>query len=53
VGLAAALHAKLSDAGKHMVIVVSGGNVDPPLLTRIAARRYDRELAESIHDQKE
>ncbi len=53
VGLAAALHAKLPNAGKHMAIVVSGGNVDPRLLTRIAARRYDREMAESIHDQKE
>jgi threonine dehydratase len=49
VGLAAALHEKLPGAGNHMVIVVSGGNVDPRLLTRIAARHYD--LAERKADE--
>lgn len=39
VALAAVLHGKVTSPGKSVVIVISGGNVEIPLLLRIAADR--------------
>jgi threonine dehydratase len=36
VGIAALLHEKVKDLGQHVAVVVSGGNVDLPLLMRVA-----------------
>jgi len=36
VGIAALLHEKVKDLAQHVAVVVSGGNVDIPLLMRIA-----------------
>jgi threonine dehydratase len=35
VGIAALLHEKVKDLGQHVAVVVSGGNVDIPLLVKI------------------
>jgi threonine dehydratase len=40
VGISALLAGKVSRLGEHVAIVVSGGNVDPRLLTEIAGRNY-------------
>ena len=40
VGIAALLHNKLERLGKHVVVVVSGGNVDTSLLMQITQNRY-------------
>ncbi|MDT8444210.1 MAG: hydroxyectoine utilization dehydratase EutB [Desulfuromonadales bacterium] len=40
VGIAALLAGKTSLPGKNLAVVVSGGNVDPRLLTEIAWREY-------------
>jgi len=40
VGIAALLSDKVSLLGEHVAIVVSGGNVDPRLLVKIAERNY-------------
>jgi threonine dehydratase len=36
VGIAALLHEKVKDLGQHVAVVISGGNVDIPLLMRVA-----------------
>jgi threonine dehydratase len=36
VGIAALLHGKVAATGHHTAVVVSGGNVDVPLLLKIA-----------------
>jgi len=35
VGIAALLHGKVQDLGEHVAVVVSGGNVDLPLLLKV------------------
>lgn len=39
VGMGALLSGKATELGRHVAVVVSGGNVDIPLLMRIAAER--------------
>jgi threonine dehydratase len=40
VGISALLSGRLKHPGKRVAVVLSGGNVDPALLTRIASERY-------------
>ena len=47
VGMAALLAEKLNVAGENVAVVVSGGNVDVPLLVELARREADRRSAES------
>jgi threonine dehydratase len=42
VGISALLFKKVSDLGQNVVVVLSGGNVAPSILTGIAAERYAR-----------
>jgi threonine dehydratase len=35
VGIAALLHGKVKEVGRNVVVVVSGGNVDTPVLLEI------------------
>lgn len=42
VGISALLKRKISGLGKNVVVVLSGGNVDTQLLTKIASARYAR-----------
>lgn len=42
VGISALLYEKVSDLGKNVVVILSGGNVDISLLTDIAMERYSR-----------
>lgn len=39
VGIAALLHGKVKEVGRNIVVVVSGGNVDTPVLLEIVQRR--------------
>lgn len=41
VALAAVLHGKVTTAGRCAAVVISGGNVEIPILTKIAAARLD------------
>ena len=40
VGLSAIINGKADNLGNHTVVIISGGNVDPALLTGIAAKHY-------------
>jgi threonine dehydratase len=42
VGLAALLHGRIREIGKQVAVVLSGGNVDMPLLCRLHAQRSAR-----------
>ncbi len=39
VGIAALLHQKVSDLGRHVVVILSGSNVNIPLLLKVAQKR--------------
>ncbi len=41
VGLAALLYSKVSNLGSHVVVVLSGGNVDVDVLTNIVKQRKE------------
>ena len=41
VGIAVPLHGRVPVDGGHIVVVVSGSNVDPPLLFETAQRRFE------------
>jgi threonine dehydratase len=38
VGLAALLNGKVKEPGGHLAVVVSGGNIDVPLLLKLAQK---------------
>jgi len=41
VGVAALLHERVGELGKHVAVVLSGSNVDLPVLLRVARKRPD------------
>jgi threonine dehydratase len=40
VGIAALLYAKISQLGENVAVVISGGNIDLPVLLEVAQRSY-------------